>query len=62
MTSSLSKAGEARREIDKSLEEARAANELAKGSATEQELADLREKAAAKTAREKLEAKLGGQK
>jgi translation initiation factor IF-2 len=60
IASSLSKAGEASRQIDKELEEARAANELAKGTATEQELEQLREKAAAKSAREKLEGKLGG--
>jgi hypothetical protein len=60
IASSLSKAGEASRQIDKDLEEARAANELAKGTQTEQELEALREKAAAKAAREKLEGKLGG--
>lgn len=58
IASSLSKAGEASRQIDRELEEARAANELAKGTATEQELEALREKAAAKSAREKLEGKL----
>jgi hypothetical protein len=60
INSSLSKAGEASRQIDKDLEEARAGNELSKGSSTEQELAALREKAASKSARERLEAKLGG--
>jgi hypothetical protein len=60
INSSLSKAGEASRQIDKDLEEARAANDLSKGSQTEQELAALREQAAAKAARERLEGKLGG--
>ena len=58
--SSLSAAGAASRQIDKELEEARAGNELAKGTQTEQELDALREKAAAKAAREKLEGRLGG--
>jgi uncharacterized coiled-coil protein SlyX len=58
ISSSLTKAGEASRQIDKELEEARAANDLAKGTATEQELEQLREKAAAKSARERLEGKL----
>jgi len=58
--SSLSTAGAASRQIDKELEEARAGNELAKGTQTEQELDALREKAAAKAAREKLEGRLGG--
>lgn len=57
ISSQLSKASEASRQIDKSLEEARAANDLAKGSQTEQELEQLREKAAAKAAREELEGK-----
>jgi hypothetical protein len=60
INSQLSKAGEASRQIDKQLEEARAANDLAKGSQTEQELQALREKAAANAARAKLDAKLGG--
>jgi hypothetical protein len=60
INSQLSKAGEASRQIDKQLEEARAANDLAKGSQTEQELENLREKAAANAARARLDAKLGG--
>jgi len=58
--SSLSAAGAASRQIDKDLEEARAANELAKGTQTEQELERLREQSAAKSARAKLEGRLGG--
>jgi len=58
--SSLSKAGQHHRDVEKELEEARAAAELSKGTATEQELEALREKAAQKAAREKLEGKLGG--
>ena len=62
MASSLSRAGEASRQIDADLEAARAANELAKGTQTEQELEQLREKAAAKAARARLEGggRLGG--
>src|SRR5262249_4496335 len=60
IASALSAAGAASRQIDKDLEEARAANELSKGTQTEQELERLREQSAAKAAREKLEGKLGG--
>jgi phage shock protein A len=61
INSSLSKAGQYHRDIEKELEEARAAAELSKGTATEQELERLREQAAQKAAREKLEGKLAGQ-
>ena len=60
IASSLSRAGEASRKIDSDLEAARAANELAKGTQTEQEIEQLREKAAAKAARAKLEGNTGG--
>ncbi len=55
----ISQAGAAHHEVDRQLEEARAANELSKGSATDIELADLEEKAAAKSGRDALEASLG---
>jgi hypothetical protein len=54
----LSRAGQYSRDIDKELEEARAGADLSKGTPTEQELERLRQEAATKAAREKLD-KLG---
>jgi hypothetical protein len=54
----LSRAGQYSRDIDKELEEARAGVDLSKGTPTEQEIERLRQEAAAKAAREKLD-KLG---
>jgi hypothetical protein len=51
----LSQAGQASREVDKDLEEARAANTLSKGSAVDQELANLKGAAAAKSGRAELD-------
>jgi len=62
ITSALSAAGSASKEVDRQLEEARAANQLSKGTSTDQELAKLDEKAAAATGRAELEALLGNDK
>jgi hypothetical protein len=51
----LSQAGQASREVDKDLEEARAANTLSKGSEVDQELANLKGAAAAKSGRAELD-------
>jgi hypothetical protein len=58
INSALSRAGQQSRVVDEQLEQARAANELSKGSQTEQELANLREKAAGQSGRAKLDAML----
>jgi len=60
ITSALSAAGSASKEVDRQLEEARAANQLSKGTSTDQELSQLDEKAAAASGRAELEALLDG--
>lgn len=60
MKSALSAASQASRQVDFELEKARAENKLSKGSDTDREVAELKEKAAAKSAREQLKAKRAG--
>jgi hypothetical protein len=55
----ISGAGQASATIDKELETARAANDMSKGSAVDQDRAALQEKAAASSARDELRASLG---
>ena len=57
MNSEISKAREASRQVDLELEKARANNELSRGSKTDREMEDIREKAAAKSARDALRAR-----
>lgn len=60
MRENIGRASKATQEIDAALDEARARNELTKGTKEEQELADYREKKAAKDARGALDALVGG--
>ena len=60
MQKQIGAAAEASREVDHDLEQARARNELTKGSAADRELKELRERSAAKSAREQLKAKRAG--
>jgi hypothetical protein len=62
ISSALSAAGSASQAVDRQLEEARAANQLSKGTSTDQELQQLDEKAAAASGRAELEALLDGTK
>lgn len=55
----ISGAGQASATIDKELETARAKNDMSKGSAVDQELAAIHEKAASSSARDELRASLG---
>ena len=60
MKDSISRAGSAAREIDRALEEARARNELSKGSRSDRELEEYRRQSATKSARSALDALTGG--
>ena len=60
MKDSISRAGSAAREIDRALEEARARNELSKGSRSDRELEEYRRQSATKSARDALDALTGG--
>jgi chromosome segregation ATPase len=56
----ISGAGQASAEIDRALEEARAKNDMSKGSTTDQAREKLKEQAAAASAKDRLRAKIGG--
>jgi len=58
--STLSQIGEERKKIDDELERARAGVELAKGSKTDQEMAEIRRQAEVEASRKQLDAELSG--
>jgi len=60
MKSALGAASQASRQVDFELEKARAENKLSQGSDSDREMEELKEKAAAKSAREQLRAKRAG--
>jgi len=60
MNSNFSAIGEERKKIDQDLERARAGVDLARGSKADQEMDDIRKKAAAAAARAELDAEING--